>query len=166
MKDAPTTPYLIRAIWEWCVDNGFTPYIAVKVDSATRVPMEYVRNGEIVLNVSPDATRNLKIGNELIQFSARFNGVSREVSVPVAAVGGIFAKENGQGLAFQTAGGRALRAHPGAAQRRQIPVAGTSRAPAAAGPACRSSSKGDPPWRLIIRLPPCRISSAGRAAHL
>jgi stringent starvation protein B len=78
--------------------------VAVKVDSATRVPMEYVRNGEIVLNVSPDATRNLKIGNELIQFSARFNGVSREVSVPVAAVAGIFAKENGQGLAFQTAG--------------------------------------------------------------
>jgi stringent starvation protein B len=102
VKDASTTPYLIRAIWEWCVDNGFTPYVAVKVDAATRVPMEYVRNGEIVLNISPDATRNLKIGNELIQFSARFNGVSREVSVPVATVGGIFAKENGQGLAFQT----------------------------------------------------------------
>ena len=101
MKEAPTTPYLIRAIWEWCVDNGFTPYAAVKVDAATRVPMEYVRNGEIVLNMSPDATRNLKIGNELIQFSARFNGASREVSVPVAAVAGIFAKENGQGLAFQ-----------------------------------------------------------------
>ena len=104
MKEAPTTPYLIRAIWEWCVDNGFTPYIAVKVDSATRVPMEYVRNGEIVLNISPDATRNLKVGNELIQFSARFNGVSREVSVPVATVAGIFAKENGQGLAFQSLG--------------------------------------------------------------
>ncbi len=104
MKDASTTPYLIRAIWEWCVDNGFTPYVAVKVDSATRVPMEYVRNGEIVLNLSPDATRNLKIGNELIQFSARFNGVSREVSVPVIAVAGIFAKENGQGLAFQATG--------------------------------------------------------------
>jgi stringent starvation protein B len=102
VKDASTTPYLIRAIWEWCVDNGFTPYIAVKVDGSTRVPMEYVRNGEIVLNISPDATRNLKIGNELIQFSARFNGVSREVSVPVGTVGGIFAKENGQGLAFQT----------------------------------------------------------------
>jgi stringent starvation protein B len=105
VKEAPTTPYLIRAIWEWCVDNGFTPYIAVKVDSATRVPMEYVRNGEIVLNISPDATRNLKVGNELIQFSARFNGVSREVSVPVATVAGIFAKENGQGLAFQSVGG-------------------------------------------------------------
>jgi stringent starvation protein B len=83
VKDAPTTPYLIRAIWEWCVDNGFTPYVAVKVDSATRVPMEYVRNGEIVLNISPDATRNLKIGNELIQFSARFNGVCWDVCVVV-----------------------------------------------------------------------------------
>jgi stringent starvation protein B len=111
VKDAPTTPYLIRAIWEWCVDNSLTPYVAVKVDAATRVPMEYVRNGEIVLNVSPDATRNLKIGNDLIQFSARFNGVSREVSVPVAAVAGIFAKENGQGLAFQT-GGPSVRSVP------------------------------------------------------
>ena len=81
-EPSSTTPYLIRAIWEWCVDNGLTPYIAVKVDGTTRVPMEYVRNGEIVLNISPDATRNLKIGNDLIQFSARFNGVSREVSVP------------------------------------------------------------------------------------
>jgi stringent starvation protein B len=116
VKDASTTPYLIRAIWEWCVDNGFTPYVAVKVDASTRVPMEYVRNGEIVLNISPDATRNLKIGNELIQFSARFNGVSREVSVPVAAVGGIFAKENGQGLAFQTpdrSGPTLVSPHPG-----------------------------------------------------
>ena len=101
MKEAPTNPYLIRAIYEWCTDNGYTPYIAVKVDKSTRVPQEYVRNGEIVLNVSADATRNLKIGNDAIQFSARFNGVSREVSVPVASVAGIFAKENGQGIAFQ-----------------------------------------------------------------
>lgn len=101
MKDPlPTTPYLIRAIWEWCGDNGLTPYVAVKVDGSTRVPLEFVRNGEIVLNISADATRNLKIGNELIQFSARFNGVSREVSVPIAAVAGIFAKETGQGMAF------------------------------------------------------------------
>jgi len=99
-EPSPTTPYLIRAIWEWCVDNGLTPYIAVKVDGTTRVPMEYVRNGEIVLNISPDATRNLKVGNELIQFSARFNGTSREVSVPVNAVASIFAKENGQGVGF------------------------------------------------------------------
>ncbi len=105
MKDVSNTPYLLRGIWEWCVDCGYTPYVAVKVDSSTRVPMEYVRNGEIVLNVSPDATRNLKIGNDSIQFSARFNGVSHEVSVPISAVAGIFAKENGQGLAFQVGPG-------------------------------------------------------------
>ncbi|HWA13283.1 MAG TPA: ClpXP protease specificity-enhancing factor [Burkholderiales bacterium] len=103
MKDAAsTTPYLIRAIYEWCCDNGHTPYIAVKVDENTRVPVEYVKNGEIVLNIGMDATRNLKIGNDLIQFSARFAGVSREISVPVNAVAGIFAKETGNGLAFQT----------------------------------------------------------------
>jgi len=101
-KEASTTPYLIRAIFEWCCDNGLTPYIAVKVDETTRVPMEYVKNGEIVLNVSPDATRNLKIGNDLLQFSARFAGASREISVPINNVGGIFAKETGQGLSFQT----------------------------------------------------------------
>lgn len=101
MKDATTTPYLIRAIYEWCCDNGYTPYIAVKVDESTKVPMEYVKNGEIVLNVGMDATRNLKIGNDLIQFSARFAGVSREISVPVGSVAGIFAKETGHGLAFQ-----------------------------------------------------------------
>ena len=102
MKETSTTPYLIRAIFEWCCDNGLTPYIAVRVDETTKVPMEYVKNGEIVLNVSPDATRNLKIGNDLLQFSARFAGVSREISVPISSVGGIFAKETGQGLSFQT----------------------------------------------------------------
>lgn len=102
MKEASTTPYLIRAIYEWCCDSGLTPYIAVKVDEGTRVPMEYVRDGEIVLNIGMDATRNLKIGNDLIQFSARFAGVSREISVPVGSVAGIFAKETGHGLAFQT----------------------------------------------------------------
>lgn len=103
MKELSNKPYLIRAIFEWCVDSGFTPYLAVQVDANTRVPMEYVKNGEIVLNVSPDATRNLTIGNDLIQFSARFNGASRELSVPVNAVTGIFAKENAQGLFFQPA---------------------------------------------------------------
>jgi stringent starvation protein B len=106
VKDpSSTNPYLLRAIWEWCGDNGLTPYVAVKVDASTRVPLEFVRNGEIVLNISADATRNLKIGNDLIQFSARFSGVSREVSVPISAVAGIFAKENGQGMTFHTGSG-------------------------------------------------------------
>lgn len=100
MAERSTKPYLIRAIHEWCADSNLTPYISVQVDASTRVPTEHVKNGEIVLNVSYDATHKLTIGNELIQFSARFNGVSRECSIPIAAVTGIFAKENGQGLFF------------------------------------------------------------------
>ena len=100
MADVSTKPYFIRAIYEWCSDCGFTPYLSVRVDDRTRVPMEYVKNGEIVLNVSVNATRNLTINNELIQFSARFSGVSREVSIPVDRVQGIFARENGQGAFF------------------------------------------------------------------
>lgn len=96
-----TKPYLIRAIYEWSAEAGLTPYLSVKVDQNTRVPLEYVKNGEIVLNISMSATRNLTISNDLVQFSARFNGVSREVSVPVYAISGIFSRENGQGLFFQ-----------------------------------------------------------------
>jgi stringent starvation protein B len=100
MPEVSTKPYFIRAIYEWCSDCGFTPYLSVRVDERTRVPAEYVKNGEIVLNVSLNATRNLTINNELVQFSARFNGVSREVTVPVDRVQGIFARENGQGAFF------------------------------------------------------------------
>ena len=99
-KERSTTPYLIRAIYEWCSDSGLTPYLSVKVDAKTRVPMEYVKNGEIVLNISPDAAHRLTLGDDVIQFAARFNGVSRECSIPVAAVSGIFARENSQGLFF------------------------------------------------------------------
>ena len=102
MVERSTKPYLIRAVHEWACDSGLTPYLSVKVDEHTRVPAEHVRDGEIVLNVSYDATHKLTIDNDLIRFSARFGGVSRECSVPVAAVQGIFAKENGQGLFFPT----------------------------------------------------------------
>ena len=102
-KERSTKPYLIRAICEWCSDSGLTAYLSVKVDVQTRVPMEHVKNGEIVLNISPDAAHRLTIGDDTIQFAARFSGVSRECSVPVAAVQGIFAKENSQGLFFQPA---------------------------------------------------------------
>ena len=101
MPEKSTKPYLIRAIHEWCSDSNFTPYLSVRVDANTRVPMEYVKNGEIVLNVSYDATHRLTIGNDVVQFSARFNGVSRECSVPIESVLGIFARENGQGLFFE-----------------------------------------------------------------
>jgi stringent starvation protein B len=101
MAEKSTKPYLIRAIHEWCSDSNLTPYLSVKVDANTRVPLEHVKNGEIILNLSYDATHRLTIGNDGVQFSARFNGVSRECSVPIDAVLGIFAKENGQGLFFE-----------------------------------------------------------------
>lgn len=100
MRELSTKPYLIRAIYEWCADSGYTPYISVKVDSQTRVPNEYVKDGEIILNISHDAAHHLTLGNDLIQFSARFGGVSREISIPVSTVQGIFAKESAQGLLF------------------------------------------------------------------
>jgi stringent starvation protein B len=103
MSEQSAKPYLVRAICEWCSDNGLTPYLAVKVSPQTRVPASFVKNGEIVLNISPSATRKLTIDNEWIQFAARFNGVSQEVAVPMNAVSGIFAKETGYGFAFTIA---------------------------------------------------------------
>lgn len=97
-----TKPYLLRAIYEWCVDSGLTPYVSVVVDAQTRVPMEYVRNGEIVLNVGPLATSHLLIGNDQIECTARFSGVARELLIPVSAVTAIYARENGQGMSFET----------------------------------------------------------------
>jgi stringent starvation protein B len=100
-QDSPSTrPYLIRALHEWCVDNGFSPYIAVQVDGSVQVPMDFVKNGEIVLNVSFDATSSLRLGNEFIEFKARFGGVAREIVVPIDHVVAIYARENGQGMAF------------------------------------------------------------------
>lgn len=101
MSESSTKPYFLRAIYEWCTDNGYTPYVAVSVDASTRVPMEFVRNGEIVLNISFSATSGLKMDNDFINFSARFGGVSRQISVPVANVMAIYANENGQGMAFE-----------------------------------------------------------------
>ncbi|MGQ3051709.1 MAG: ClpXP protease specificity-enhancing factor [Roseateles sp.] len=95
-----TRPYLIRALHDWCTDNGFTPYIAVHVDRSVQVPMEYVSKNEIVLNVGFDATSGLDLGNDFIQFKARFGGVAREILVPVDHVVAIYARENGQGMAF------------------------------------------------------------------
>ncbi|MFP5394366.1 MAG: ClpXP protease specificity-enhancing factor [Gammaproteobacteria bacterium] len=104
MAEISTKPYLLRAIYEWCTDSGFTPYLAVKVDSGTIVPMEYVKKGEIVLNISFGATSGLKMDNDAIHFHARFAGVSREIYVPVHNVLAIYANENGQGMAFEVKG--------------------------------------------------------------
>ena len=101
MAEISTKPYLVRALYEWCVDSGFTPQLLVAVDDKTRVPAGFVKDGQIVLNISAGATRNLTIDNDWIQFSARFGGVSHEIAVPIERVAAIFARENGQGLHFE-----------------------------------------------------------------
>ena len=95
-----TRPYLIRALYEWCTDNGLTPYVAVSVDNTVQVPREYVKNNEIVLNIGFDATSSLTLGNDFIEFKARFGGSSRDILVPISHVIAIYARENGQGMAF------------------------------------------------------------------
>jgi stringent starvation protein B len=100
LESTSTRPYLIRALYDWCTDNGLTPYVAVLVDETVQVPREYVKNGEIVLNISFDATSSLKLGNDFIEFKARFAGTAREIMVPVNRVIAIYARENGQGMAF------------------------------------------------------------------
>ena len=99
-EPTPTKPYLLRAVYEWCVDNGYTPHISVVVDSRTRVPIEHVRDGEIVLNIGPVAASRLQIGNEVIECTARFSGVAKDLVIPVASVAAIYARENGHGMSF------------------------------------------------------------------
>lgn len=113
MSEVSTKPYLIRALYEWCTDSGYRPFIAVVVDARTQVPREFVRNGEIVLNISAAATNRLHIGNELLEFEARFGGVARQVSIPIENVSAIFAQENGHGMAFEVPKALALAPEPG-----------------------------------------------------
>jgi len=130
-QSSSTRPYLVRALHEWCTDNGFTPYIAVLVDDTVQVPREYVNNGEIVLNISFDATSNLQLGNEFVVFKARFGGVAREISVPIARVIAIYARENGQGMAFpapSTSSGEVEDAEPKALVSAIKPVVSLSSA--------------------------------------
>ena len=133
-KERSTKPYLIRAICEWCSDSGLTAYLSVKVDAQTRVPAEYVKNGEIVLNISPDAAHRLTVGDDTIQFAARFSGVSRECSIPLAAVQGVFARENSQGLFFQPE-----------------PAASASAVPAATADAVQPPPGGGKPKLQIVK---------------
>ncbi len=112
-KDTTSTrPYLIRALYEWCTDNGLTPYVAVLVDDSVRVPNEYVKDGEIVLNISFDATSALKLGNDFIEFKARFAGTAREIMVPISRVIAIYARENGQGMSFPMAASQGVNVSP------------------------------------------------------
>ena len=98
---APTKPYFLRALYEWCTDNGFTPYITVIVDGTTRVPNEFVKDGQIVLNISFDATSGLKIANDYVSFAARFGGKARDIAVPIERIAAIYARENGHGMGFE-----------------------------------------------------------------
>ena len=97
-----TKPYLIRSIYDWCIDSGFTPFVSVKAYSELDLPQEYVRNGEIIFNISAKAVQGLNINNESITFRARFNGITRNLDIPLDAVKGIFAKEVNQGIAFSS----------------------------------------------------------------
>jgi stringent starvation protein B len=119
-----TRPYLLRALHDWCTDNGFTPYVAVFVGPGVQVPMEHVKDNEIVLNIGFEATSGLKIGNETLEFKARFGGVSREIIVPVNHVVAIYARENGQGMAFP------------------MPTEGSRSDPAATSPATPAPGRG------------------------
>jgi stringent starvation protein B len=134
-----TRPYLIRALHDWCTDNGFTPYIAVFVDRLVQVPMEYVKNNEIVLNVGFEATSGLKLGNEFIEFKARFGGSAREIVVPVDHVVAIYARENGQGMAFP------VPAEGGASPAGAAPTAASAAPRPVAGPPGLRLARSEPP---------------------
>jgi stringent starvation protein B len=148
MSEISTKPYMLRAIYEWCTDSGYTPYLAVKVDSATTVPMEYVKKGEIVLNISYGATSGLKMDNDSIRFHARFGGVSREIFVPVNNVMAIYANENGQGMAFEPVLGASAPAQSGptAVEEPAAPILSSVPPPSAApalAPAPAPASRND-----------------------
>jgi stringent starvation protein B len=101
MQESSTKPYLLRALHEWCTDNGYTPHIVVTVDSNTVVPPAHIHDGQITLNIATLATSRLRMGNDFIEFQARFGGVSENIVVPVAAVSAIYARETGAGMGFE-----------------------------------------------------------------
>ena len=120
-EQASTKPYLLRAIHEWCMDNGYTPHLLVAVNPQTRVPMAYVKAGEIVLNLNYTATKDLLMDNEAVSFSARFAGVSQNLYVPMTAVKGLFARETGQGMFFEVDNMPAHEAIPDGASQEPNP---------------------------------------------
>jgi stringent starvation protein B len=158
-----TRPYLIRALHDWCTDNGFTPYVAVFVDETVQVPVEYVKNREIVLNVSFEATSGLQLGNEFIEFKARFGGVPRDILVPVDRVVAIYARENGQGMAFPVpieapATSATPPPEPAPEPRRSAPVIKLSGVEAPAAPKPKRSSGAPAPEPP----PPTPVPPGGR----
>ena len=159
-----TRPYLVRALHDWCTDNGFTPYVAVFVDASVRVPAEYVKNNEIVLNVGFEATSGLKLGNDFIEFKARFGGSSREIMVPMDHVIAIYARENGQGMAFPAPSGvqavKGLAADDAAVAA--APVRGTPRLALTETHATREAAPVDAAADSGLPTPPPEPPSGGR----
>ena len=146
MSEIPTKPYLLRALYEWCVDNGYTPHLAVKVDSRAQVPQEYVKNGEITLNISPNAVHKLQLGNELVEFSARFGGVARQISVPITGVYALYARETGHGMTFDLDG-----AKPSVQAKGESEAVPTGAKPPAALPAPAPDPKKPPGGKPTLR---------------
>ena len=146
LEATSTRPYLVRAMYEWCVDNGLTPFLVVSVDSSVRVPQEFVRDGEIVLNVSSGATNQLSMGNAFIEFKGRFSGVARDIVVPMERVSAIYARENGQGMTFplEAVPAGADTAAPAQAPNPVVLSPASSGAPAL-GLVSEESSPTDPP---------------------
>lgn len=130
MSETSTKPYLIRALHEWCTDNGYTPFLTVTVDARTVVPREHIKDGEIVLNVGSLATYKLELGNEFVEFQARFGGVARQISVPIDAITAIYARETGQGMAFEAT---PMSDIPAAPAREPAPVPAPDSGDTAAG---------------------------------
>jgi len=103
MSMTSSRPYLLRSLYEWILDNNCTPYIVVNAYAeSVQVPQEYVKDGQIILNISPIAVHDLLMGNEALEFNGRFAGIPTPVYVPIAAIMGIYARENGQGMVFET----------------------------------------------------------------
>jgi stringent starvation protein B len=152
-----TRPYLIRALYEWCTDNGYTPYIAAYVDDTVQVPREHVKNNEIVLNISMDATSSLKLGNEFVEFKARFSGSAREIMVPIDRVIAIYARENGQGMAFPVPQGIPPRGEVAQSEPRihavdNPPLAAVSHLNGASSDAASASSTFNPTSPTSLRI--------------
>ncbi len=157
LDSTSTRPYLIRALYDWCTDNGLTPYVAVAVDETVQVPREYVKNNEIVLNISFDATSSLKLGNDFIEFKARFAGSAREIMVPIGRVIAIYARENGQGMAFPLATSPSTGIQPPLETSTALALAPAGPAAADAGPALASGQDA-----RIVQLVPSNSTGAGR----
>jgi stringent starvation protein B len=166
-QGSSTRPYLIRALHDWCTDNGFTPYVAVFVDASVQVPQEYVKNNEIVLNVGFEATSGLKLGNEQIEFKARFGGSAREIVVPIDHVVAIYARENGQGMAFpvpSAGGGSGSAAGPTVLPAGEAAARGGPRLTAVNSPApAPTATPPSAPLAAVPEPPPEPPPAAGGA---